>query len=140
MAIHRYSSAGGIVIHEEDVLLLDRSAREEVRLPKGHIEEGEEPITAALRETAEEAGYDDLAVVADLGSRVVEFDYKGDHYIRTEHYFLMRLRSERQCLRDAKETAQFAVRWASTDVALAELTFSAERDALQRALAAARHD
>ena len=77
----------------------------------------------------------DLEIVADLGSRVVEFDYRGDHYIRTEHYFLMRIRSDRQRPRNAKDSAQFNVRWIPTADAITALTFPAEQDALRRALA-----
>jgi 8-oxo-dGTP pyrophosphatase MutT (NUDIX family) len=115
-------------------MLLDRPSRNEVRLPKGHIEDGESPSVAALRETAEEAGYDDLEIVADLGEQVVEFDYKGHHYVRNERYFLMRLRSERQCERSPKDAAQFTVRWATMDSVLEELTYQAEEDAVRRAL------
>ena len=122
------------MVHEGAVLVLDRPSRDEVRLPKGHIEDGEAPEAAALRETAEEAGYDDLEIVADLGSQIVEFDYRGHHYIRNEYYYLMHLRTDRQCERDAKDSAQFKVRWASTDVVMDELTFSAEQDAVGRAL------
>ena len=137
MATRRYSSAGGVVIHDGTVLLLDRPGRDEVRLPKGHIEAGEDPAMAALRETAEEAGYDDLEIVADLGSQIVEFDYK-HHYVRSEHYFLMRLRSDRQCERDAKDSAQFNVRWAPLDAAEDALTFDGEKDALRRAVQASQ--
>lgn len=135
MATRRYSSAGGVVVQGESVLVLDRPSRGEVRLPKGHIEEDESPDVAALRETAEEAGYDDLKIVSDLGSRIVEFDYKGHHYIRNEHYFLMHLRSDRQCERGPKDSAQFSVRWVPAASVVEELTFPAEQDAVRRALA-----
>jgi len=122
-------------VHRDNVLVLDRPSRNEVRLPKGHIEDGESADVAALRETAEEAGYDDLEIVEDLGAQVVEFDYKGHHYIRNEHYFLMQLRSDRQCKRGPKDAAQFSVRWAPIASVLEELTFPAEQDAVRRALA-----
>ena len=41
MAEKRYNAAGGVVIHEGRMLLLDRSTRNEMRLPKGHVEAGE---------------------------------------------------------------------------------------------------
>lgn len=134
MATRQYSSAGGVVIRDGAILVLDRPDRNEVRLPKGHIEEDESPEVAALRETAEEAGYDDLEIVADLGNQIVEFDYKGHHFIRDERYFLMRLRSERQRERDAKDAAQFVVRWTTIESVLDELTFQAEKDVVRRAL------
>jgi len=89
--IVRYVAAGGVVVHESRVLVLFRSNRSEVRLPKGHVEPGEEIEAAALRETREESGYADLTVKADLGTQVVEFDYNGRHVVRTERYFLMTL-------------------------------------------------
>ena len=38
----RYLAAGGVVIHDGRMLVLDRPSRGEVRLPKGHIEGGED--------------------------------------------------------------------------------------------------
>lgn len=94
MVEKRYHAAGGVVIHQDRMLLLERPAWNELRLPKGHVEEGES-VTMALRETSEESGYADLSLSADLGSQVVEFEYKDNHVIRTEHYFLLKLVSER---------------------------------------------
>jgi len=85
----RYRAAGGVVVDGERVLVLRRPGRGEVRLPKGHIDPGETPRAAALREVGEESGYADLEIVADLGTQTVEFDWDGRHYVRDEHYFLM---------------------------------------------------
>ena len=132
----QYTAAGGIVVHNQAVLLLDRKGRGEVRLPKGHVEAGESHTDAALRETMEEAGYADLRVVADLGSQVVEFEYNGKHVVRTEHYYLMQLESERQIPRNKKDAAQFAVLWVPLADAAEKLTFVAEQAMLQRAIEA----
>ena len=134
----RYSSAGGIVIDRGLMLLLDRPDRQEIRLPKGHIEPEEEPAAAALRETREESGYAELAVICDLGSLVVEFDHGGHHYVRTERYFLMTLESQRQIERSPTDAAQFQVLWIPLDQAPGRLTFAAEQDAARRAIAAYR--
>jgi 8-oxo-dGTP pyrophosphatase MutT (NUDIX family) len=131
----RYEAAGGVVLHEGAMLLLSRPSRNEVRLPKGHIDPGESPAEAALRETTEESGYADLEIVRDLGSKVVEFDFQGRHIVRTEHYFVMRLRSPRLVERDAKDDAQFYVQWAPAGDAPALLTFAAEQEVARRALA-----
>lgn len=129
-----YVSAGGVVIHNGHVLLLDRPSRGEVRLPKGHVEAGESIAAAALRETTEESGYADLVILADLGSQLVEFDYKGKHFIRTEHYYLMRLGSPRQIPRNAKDAADFSVLWVPCADAAMQLTYEAERNIVRTAI------
>lgn len=131
-----YLAAGGVVIDQDRLLLLDRPDRNEVRLPKGHVEPNESVQSAALRETTEESGYADLEIADDLGSQVVEFDLAAAHIIRTEHYFLLRLRSNRQVSRDKKDEAQFIVRWAPLHEAVQHLTFAAEQAVARRAIAA----
>ena len=134
MATKNYRAAGGVVIDGERMLLLDRPLRREVRLPKGHIDPGETATVAALRETAEESGYDDLEIVADLGSQVVKFNYLGDDFVREEQYYLMRLVSERTVRRNRKDEAQFKPIWGPLDEAAARLTFPAEQQFAQRAI------
>ncbi len=131
-----YSAAGGVVFDGARLLLLDRPGRGEVRLPKGHIDPGETAAEAALRETTEESGYADLEIIHDLGRQVVEFDYKGRHVVRDERYYLMRLHSDFMLARDAKDAAQFHVLWVAPDAAPALLTYAAEQQVVQRALAA----
>ena len=144
----RYKSAGGIVAQrdllphlpaaETFLLLLDRPSRAEVRLPKGHIDPGESAEEAALRETSEETGFGDLRIIADLGRRIVEFDYKGAHYIREERYFLMELLSPRQITRPPKDAKQFHVLWEPLARAGDRLTFEAERLFVKDAVTALR--
>lgn len=128
----RYTAAGGVVVNGGTVLILHRPGRDEVRLPKGHVEPGEALQEAALREVSEESGYTNLEVVADLGHQVVEFDYQGNHAVRDEFYFLMRLRDMRLARREKVE-AQFIPAWLSWDQALAQLSFEAEREWVRRA-------
>ena len=130
-----YDAAGGVVTRGDEVLLLIRPERDEVRLPKGHVDVGERPEEAALREVAEESGYADLEIVADLGTQLVAFTYRGTDYRRTEHYFLMRLRSPRRRPRPPEDEAQFIPTWVPWDEAEAALTFEAERIWLRRARA-----
>lgn len=133
-----YRAAGGVVIANGRMLLLDRPGRGEVRLPKGHIEEGEDAQEAALREVAEESGYCDLLVAADLGEQVVEFDYDGSHVVREERYFLLLLQSEAQIARGKKDAAQFFPIWKPIAEAIELLTYAAEREVALRAAAAYR--
>lgn len=143
METKRYRAAGGVVVQQGIVpgldseqiyvLVLDRPVRNEVRLPKGHIESGESDETAALRETVEEAGFADLAVLADLGHQEVEYNYKGTHYIRDERYFLIQLCSNSQQPQTEEDAAQFRVRWVCVEDALLQLTFDAEKRWMKRA-------
>ena len=131
----RYTAAGGVVTgrqKDDHILVLRRPSRNEIRLPKGHAEEGESLSETALREIAEESGYTDLQIAAPLGHQVVEFDYKEKHVVRDEYYFLVSLNSDRQIERDPHEQ-QFIPDWVDWDQALAQLTFEAEREWVRRA-------
>jgi len=130
-----YRSAGGVVVHDGKVLLLERPSRGEIRLPKGHIEEGETPIEAALREVREESGCIDLVVITDLGTQQVSFadPYRERQVNRDEHYYLMYL-GERREVATRSLDEQFVPRWVATSDAVMQLTFEAEREAVRRAL------
>lgn len=130
--IERYIAAGGVIVHDERILVLRWPSRDEVRLPKGHLESGETPRGAALREAAEESGYLDLEIVADLGSQRVTFEDDDRRVIRTERYFLMRLNGTPERPRGSSERA-FDPVWVAWDEALDALTFEAEREWVRRA-------
>ena len=130
-----YRSAGGVVIDEagDHVLVLIRPARDEVRLPKGHIESEESLAETALRETREEAGYQDLDILADLGQQLVTFLYEGNRVRRTEHYYLMQVQSAARMERPEHDAAQFYPVWVPWDEVQAHLTYEAEREWARRA-------
>jgi 8-oxo-dGTP pyrophosphatase MutT (NUDIX family) len=130
-----YTAAGGVLINDDhrEVLLLIRPARDEVRLPKGHVEPDERPEETARREVAEEAGYADLDILADLGELLVVFTLEGRMVRRTERYYLMRPRTQRRVERPAKDAQQFFIVWVPWATALDTLTFEAERVWIRRA-------
>jgi 8-oxo-dGTP pyrophosphatase MutT (NUDIX family) len=136
--IRKYPAAGGVVVNRSDgsVLVLLRAGRlgprgyPEVRLPKGHIEPGEDPEQAALREVCEEAGLSKLEIIAGLGRESVEFDWQGVHFIRDETYYLLATTSTSKF--DEPE-GQFKRRWLDWESALSQLTYGAEREWLRRA-------
>jgi 8-oxo-dGTP pyrophosphatase MutT (NUDIX family) len=136
MRTRTYSAAGGVVIRQGRMLLLDRPSRGEIRLPKGHIEPGESPVETALREVGEEAGLGDLAVVADLGEQTVEFEYEGAHVRRTEFYYLMRVQSDAGYDQFAKDMLDFRPLWVPVEEATELLTYAAEKAVARRAIAA----
>ena len=144
MKTKHYRAAGGVVLDTRGkVLLIERDVMRngtllhEVRLPKGHVDEGETDEQAAMRETCEESGYGALAVLADLGECRTEYDHNGKHYVRDEHYFLLRLTSPEWQGPDVdpdSEEALFSVKWARDfDEAEALLTYASEKDFAARA-------
>ncbi len=145
MNVREYAAAGGVVRDDAGrILLITREVTRagslvgEVRLPKGHVEEGETDREAAMREVCEETGYCGLEIVADLGTALSEFDFRGERVRRTEHYFMMRLTEpdpgEPHFDDPQADEARFRPLWAH-DLAAAEiaLTFPTEKQFVQRA-------
>lgn len=118
----------------DQVVLLDRPSRQEIRLPKGHVEPGEEPAVAARRETAEETGFADLRLLADLGVQTVKFKYLNNRVCRTEHWFLYQLGSAVRQGRPPTDERQFRTMWRSWTLARDLLTFEAEQQVLAKAI------
>jgi len=61
-------SAGGVVLNRKGQILVVNQRGRSWSLPKGHIEEGEDVLTAARREIHEESGIQDLTLIKTLGS------------------------------------------------------------------------
>lgn len=137
--VERYTAAGGVIVRDELVLVLAWPSRDEVRLPKGHVEPGETLQEAAIREAREESGYRELEIKADLGSQCVAFEKEGRPVVRTEHYFLMTL-SRGASKRPRSGESQFDPTWLTWDQALRAMTFEAEREWVRRARRAAALD
>lgn len=57
-------AAGGVVIIDNQFVAIERNGIPD--LPKGHIERGESPEVAAIREVEEETGITDLEIVKEL--------------------------------------------------------------------------
>ncbi len=60
--------AGGVVINRRGQVLVVNQKGISWSLPKGHIENGETPLTAAQREIAEESGITRLEFIKELGT------------------------------------------------------------------------
>ncbi|MFA5878811.1 MAG: NUDIX domain-containing protein [Candidatus Margulisiibacteriota bacterium] len=61
-------SAGGIVLNNEGKVLIVQQRSNSWSLPKGHLEEGEDALTAAKREIHEEAGIKELTLIKEIGT------------------------------------------------------------------------
>jgi 8-oxo-dGTP pyrophosphatase MutT (NUDIX family) len=86
------NSSGGVVFRRADLsleFLLIRDPYENWGLPKGHIEGGETPEQAALREVEEETGLHALSTIAQLPTIDWYFRDRGRLVHKFCHFFLL---------------------------------------------------
>ena len=137
----QYAAAGGVAIHEGQVLVIRKEWPPEIRLPKGHVEEGESLPDAALREVREETGFSGFGIAADLGTTRIEFDHpsRDEHISRDMTFFLLATDGTPPVRepQDAQDDGRFTPLWLTPVEAVANMTFDEEREFVRRALAAA---
>jgi 8-oxo-dGTP pyrophosphatase MutT (NUDIX family) len=128
-------SAGGIVFRRgaDGVprFLLIRDSYSNWGFPKGHLEEGELPADAAVRETAEETGLQGLRLHGPI--RVIDwhFRFRGRHIHKYCHFFL--LESPEGDPIPQRDEGITACRWCALDEALQVLSYDNARGVLKRA-------
>ena len=86
------TSSGGVVFRAFDDgarFLLIRDPYDNWGLPKGHLEGGETPVQAALREVTEETGLSELRVVDQLPTIDWYFRDRGKLVHKFCHFFLI---------------------------------------------------
>lgn len=130
-----YESAGGFVVRDGLMLLVRKTDTPEVRMPKGHVEDGESYEAAARREVTEETGYAGLRTLASLGKQSAEFDRYGRWTRRNEYAYLMALESDATVPRSASDARRFEPVWVPAQDAPALLTFATEKEFARRAVA-----
>lgn len=76
----RTRTAGGVVVHATTgkILVVSQNG-DSWSLPKGHLDPGEDDLTAARREIAEESGVTDLTLVRPLGEYERHAIARGGH-------------------------------------------------------------
>lgn len=125
MKTEHHRSAGGLVVRESLILLISTQEGKRWQLPKGHIEQGETPEEAAVREVREETGVTGR-ILAPLPP--VEYWYieKGRRRVhKTVEYYLLSYVSGDTADFDAREVS--GADWFSWEEGLARLSFENER-------------
>lgn len=130
----RETSAGGVVVRraiEGPVVLLIRDSYRNWGFPKGHVEDGEVPADAALREVREETGIEHLSLRAPIQAIDWYFRFKGRLVHKVCHFYLMETSHEVTC--PQRDEGITACRWESFERAVELVSYANARDVLRRA-------
>lgn len=129
-------SAGGVAFRrvgsEYEIVIISVNPSRRWQLPKGLVDEGESPQTAALREVREEAGIETVLIEP---VETVEYWYFGNkngsrvRFHKFVHFFLMEYVSGDVANHD-HEVAE--ARWVSIDQAIKMLDFKSEKEAVKK--------
>lgn len=141
MSSEREVSAGGVVVHDGQVLAIVPTRRaadgsQVLALPKGHLDKGETIVQAATREVREETGMV-VEPVRELGE--VRYWYMRDRQrvAKSVHFFLFRLLGGDLADHDDEV---LEVRWIGLAEAQKALSYAGEREMVARALAICEQD
>jgi 8-oxo-dGTP pyrophosphatase MutT (NUDIX family) len=86
-------AAGGLVKHTSGrYLFIEKKGK--LDLPKGHIEQGEEPDVCAVREVAEECGISGHTIVKPIYESYHTYSWEGISYLKKTSWYLMKYDGE----------------------------------------------
>lgn len=122
-------SAGGIVLKGQSILLVltNRKGEDGVwTFPKGHIEEGETPKDAALREVFEETGVR-CRIIDEKEFFINSYTFKKqkNEIFKTVYWYLMEPVDETGKIENPKEIKE--TRWVSADEAIKMLNYESDK-------------
>lgn len=128
-------SAGGIVIKGEKenlqvLLIKDRFGH--WTWPKGHVEKGETPNQAALREISEETGLKKLEITKEIGSQEYWFTQDANKIFKTVYIFLVKVLENEELKVQVSEIQ--TARWFSPQDALKTIEYEGSRQLLEKGI------
>lgn len=130
------TSAGGVVFRfdgREPLVLLIRDSYQNWGFPKGHIELGERPEQAAVREVAEETGLGELTVRGAIDTINWFFRFRGQLIHKFCHFYLIETPESETSPQRAEGIT--ACRWTSFGEAESLISYANAREILRRAQA-----
>src|SRR5215213_6118788 len=128
------TSAGGVVFRLEagrPLYLLIRDSYQNWGFPKGHVESGEQPEAAALREVTEETGLSDLISRGSIETIEWYFRFRGQLIHKVCHFFLLVTGEATTSPQRAEGIT--ACRWSSFAQAHGTVSYANARDVLRHA-------
>ena len=130
------TSAGGVVfrmVEGAPLFLLIRDSYKNWGFPKGHLEIGEQPEGAALREVSEETGLADLSLRGLIDTIDWHFRFRGRLIHKICHFFLME--TAESSTSPQRTEGITACRWLRFDEAEELISYANARDVLRKARA-----
>jgi len=128
------TSAGGVVFRMDagqPLFLLIRDSYKNWGFPKGHIEAGEQPEAAAIREVHEETGLADLAIRGQIDTIDWFFRFRGQLIHKVCHFYLMESVDAPTSPQRAEGIT--ACRWTRFEEAQSLISYANARELLRRA-------
>ena len=128
------TSAGGVVYRIVDgspLYLLIRDSYRNWGFPKGHVEKGELPDGAALREVSEETGLSDLALRGLIETIDWHFRFRGKLIHKICHFYLME--TAESTTSPQRTEGITACRWLPFGAAEELISYANARDVLRKA-------
>ena len=128
-------SAGGIVVKRTSdgtkvLLINDRFGY--WTWPKGHLEKGETPRDAAMREIEEETGVANLGIVEEVGIQEYSFTSGIKEILKTVHVFLVESLGDSVIKVQTEEIS--GAEWFSPEEAGEKIGYEGSKDILKKAL------
>lgn len=137
----RETSAGGVAVRVIDgepnvavIVRRNRTGRQELCLPKGHLERGETAAQAAVREIAEETGID-AKVVCQITTVDYWFSGSRSRVHKAVHHFLLDYEGGQITAEGDPDHEAEEARWVPLREATRALSYANERRVAEAALA-----
>lgn len=128
------TSAGGVVFRldgREPLFLLIRDSYQNWGFPKGHVESGERPEQAAVREVSEETGLGELTVRGSIDTINWFFRFRGQLIHKYCHFYLIETAESETSPQRAEGIT--ACRWTNFGEAESLISYANAREVLRRA-------
>ena len=131
----RHFSAGGVIIKtekERSFILLVKDGYGHWTWPKGHIEKGESPEEAALREITEETGLKKIGIEGKIGEQTYYFKLKGELIFKTVYIFLVKAGAREKLVIQESEIAD--AKWLPAEDALEAIEYKGSREMVEKGI------
>lgn len=128
------TSAGGVVVRREGdqaLYLIIRDSYGNWGFPKGHVETGERPEDAAVREVCEETGLGQVRLRGAIHTIDWYFRFRGRLVHKVCHFYLME--TDDAGTSPQADEGITACRWEPFEAALALVSYENAREVLRRA-------